>query len=268
MLTLPGLKTLQQNPIYQRERGGWGSSNRYYANLSRYSPFIILAVIILGICSALNPAIYTGIEAADTLAAVWVLLCLPGLLLTMLTLYGSLMAPALTAPLISAERAHQTWDVLRTTPYSLNTILLAKLFGALSRLRIWPVLFLLTLFQGFATFCLLVLAGSNVAAYSWLVGLIVLTRPWLEILFAAFAGMFISTVVRSASNALVAAYTTVVLFKLLNSSAAWLVITNYYGEASSFSYIVTLAGPTLVYGTAVLLLWLGIVRQARKLADE
>jgi len=267
MFTLPGLKTLQQNPIYQRERGGWGNSNRYYANLSRYSPFIILAVIILGACTAFNPAIYTGIEADEAMVVVWVLLCLPGLLLTMLTLYGSLMAPALTAPLISTERAHKTWDMLRATPYSLNTILLAKLFGALSRLRIWPVLFLLTLFQGFVTFCVLALAGSNMAAYSWLIGLIVLARPWLEILFAAFTGMFISTVVRSASNALVAAYTTVVLFKLLNSSAAWLVIISYM-EANKFSYIVTLAGPTLAYGTAVLLLWLGIVRQARKLADE
>ncbi len=267
MLTLPGLKTLRQNPIYQRERGGWGNPNRYYANLSRYSPFIVLAVIVLGVCAGFNPGVFAGLGENDALAAVWVLLCLPGLLLTMLTLYGSFLAPALTAPLISAERAHQTWDVLRATPYSLNTILLAKLFGALSRLRIWPVLFLLTLFQGFATFCLLTLAGSDTAVFGWLAGLMTLLRPWLEILFAAFAGMFLSIILRSATTALIAAYTAVVLFKLFNSNTAWLAIANFVGADGSF-FLVSLIGPTLIYGAAVLLLWLGIVRQARKLADE
>lgn len=267
MIALPWLKTLRQNPIYQRERGGWGNPNRYYANLSRYSPFIVLAVIVLGVCAGFNPGLIAGIDNNDALTAVWVLLCLPGILLTMLTLYGSFMAPALTAPLISTERAHQTWDVLRTTPYSLNTILLAKLFGALSRLRIWPVLFALTLFQGFTLFCLLTFLGGESAVYGWLAGLMTLLRPWLEILFAAFAGMFFSIIVRSATTALVGAYTAVVLFKLFNSNTVWLVIANY-AEADNFLFVISLVGPALVYGTAVCLLWLGIVWQARKLADE
>lgn len=258
---------MRQNPIYQREKGGWGNPNKYYANLSRYSPFIVLGVIVLGVCAGFNPGIFAGSNSNDALTAVWMLLCLPGILLTMLTLYGSILAPALTAPLISAEKAHQTWDVLRTTPYSLNTILMAKLFGALARLRIWPALFALTLFQGFTLFCTLSFFGGELAAYGWAAGLMALLRPWTEVFFAAFAGMFFSLVLSSATTALVASYTAVALFKLFNSNVVWLVWAGYEGLDNQY-YIISLIGPTLVYVTAVLLFWLGIIWQARKLANE
>lgn len=261
------VRVLPQNPVYLRERGSWGNPNPFFDNLKRFSPFVILGTISLGLCAGYNPSLLIGLENNDALVLVWCLVCLPGILLSMLTIFGSLMAPALTAPAISMEQDRGTWDVLRMTPYSMNTILLAKLFGALSRLRIWPALLVLTLLQGMMMFCLMTLTGGETAVYGWLLGLSTLTRPWLEILFAAFTGMYFSTLVRSATVALASAYTAVILFKLINSSGLWVLASSLLNIDETWLVVSGTIGPVVLYSIALLLLWMGILGQAKKMSD-
>ena len=117
-----------------------------YDKLSRFSPFIVIGAVLVGLCAgAGNPALFLGNEE---LLAFWCFLCVPAMLLNILSTFGSLMAPALTAPAISMEVDRGTWEVLRATPQSTRAIVVAKLLGALARLRIWPVLFALSLLQG------------------------------------------------------------------------------------------------------------------------
>ena len=262
------IRGLPENPVYLRERGSWGNPNPFFDNLNRFSPFIILGTISLGLCAGYNPSFLAAFDEDDTIVLVWCLVCLPGILLSMLTIFGSLMAPALTAPAISMEQDKGTWDVLRMTPYSTNSILLAKLFGALSRLRIWPVLFVLTLLQGMMMFCLMTISGTETAVFGWLLGLATMIRPWLEILFAAFTGMYFSTLVRSATVALASAYTAVVLFKLINSSGVWVLGSTFLNVDEIFLLLNGTIGPVVLYSIAVGVLWLGIIGQAKKLSDE
>ncbi len=261
-------RTLPTNPIYLREQGSWGNPNPFFDNLKRFSPFIALGTLSLGLCAGFNPALWSGFANNDALIAVWALVCLPGMVLSMLTVFGSLMAPALTAPAISMEQDQGTWDVLRMTPYSTNGILMAKLLGALSRLRIWPWLFGLTLFQGVTTFCLLALLGEReTAVFSALLGVSTMLRPWLEILFAAFIGMYFSALVRSATIALASAYTAVVLFKLFNSSGVWILGSTALNVDEALLVINGIIGPVALYMVAILLLWVGIIGQAKKMSD-
>ncbi|MCP5097514.1 MAG: hypothetical protein GY943_18365 [Chloroflexi bacterium] len=257
-------RTLRQNPVYLREKGTWGNPNPFYATMKRYSPFLIMGAIVLGICAgANNPALLAGNE---DLLIFYCLLCLPGMLLSMLTIFGTFMAPALTAPSISLEIDKGTWDILRMTPQPTGAILLAKLFGGLARLRIWPVLFLLSMFQGLLVTCIAAFGGGQLGLWGMVLGITTIFRPWLEIMFAAIAGMFISTWVRSATIALVGTYTAVVIIKLFNSSSAWLGIAALFGYQSNALFIGGTAGPTLIYMALILALMIGIVRRADKLS--
>lgn len=226
---------------------------------------MLLGVIVLGFCGGFNnPAFFAN---NDELFLISCLVCLPGVLLSMLTIFGSLIAPALTAPTISLERTQGTWDVLRTTPQSMESILLAKLFGGLARMRIWTALLALSLFQGLIFFCSLTTLSSETAAWGWLVALMAVIRPWLEILFAAFTGMFFSTAVQSATVALTGSYAIIVIFRLFNNSTLWYAITNLAAPDSVVLIVVGAVGPTAVYALAVAGLWLGILYQANRLQD-
>lgn len=254
-----GRRALLENPVYRREKGDWGKPNPFYDNLSRFSPFVVMGAIFVGACAGgLNPALLDNNE----LTAFWCLLCLPNILVTILTLFGAFMAPALTAPTISLELDRGTWDVLRTTPLSTRSILLAKLFGALARLRIWRLLFALSLFQGLLAVGTLLLSSADLAGWAWLLGLAAAIRPWLEILFAALTGMFVSTWVRSAVVALAAAYTAVVLFRLLNNSITWLVLSGVVGSDNTAAVAGMSLGPTAVYAIVTGALWFGLLRRA------
>lgn len=255
-------RSLPQNPVYQRERGGWGKPNPFYDTLSRYSPFVILGAILFGLCAGTsNPALLAG---NDALIAFWCFLCLPGILLNGLTMFGTLMAPALTAPTISMELDRGTWDILRATPLPTRSIVLAKLFGALARLRIWPVLFAVSLLQGLLIACSMTFASGSLAIWGAALGATTAVRPWLEILFAGFMGMFASTRVRSATMALAGSYTAVVLVKLFNSSLLWLAISSLF-ELDETALVISGVGPTAVYALAIVLLGLTLLRQAKKL---
>jgi hypothetical protein len=260
------LRSLNDNPIYLREKGSWGNPNPFYETLRRYSPFVVMGAIVLGLCAGTNPALL-GATEDDELFAFICVLCLPGALLSMLTIYGSFMAPALTAPTISMEVDRGTWDILRLTPHSTATILLAKLFGGLARLPIWRVMLVLSGFQALMLFCVLSVTAGTTAVSGFIIGLGALIRPWAEVLFAAFIGMYLSTWVKSARVALAGSYVIVVLMKLFSNSAIWLGIWNLLGVDDGGMLTGSILSPAIVYGTAVLLLWWGIVRQARKLSN-
>jgi hypothetical protein len=193
--------------------------------------------------------------------------CLPGTLLSMLTIYGSFMAPSLTAPTISMEMDRGTWDILRLTPHSTASILLAKLFGGLARLPIWKVMLALSGFQALMLFCVLSLVSGVTAVSGLFIGLGALIRPWAEVMFAAFIGLYLSTWVRSSTYALAGSYTIVVLMKMFSNSAIWLGIWSLLGVDDGGMLTGSILSPAIVYGTAVLLLWWGIVRQANKLSS-
>ena len=259
-------RSLNESPIYLREKGSWGNPNPFYETLRRYSPFVVMGAIVLGLCAGTNPALL-GATEEDELFAFICVLCLPGALLSMLTIYGSFMAPALTAPTISLEVDRGTWDILRLTPHSTATILLAKLFGGLARLRIWRVMLALSGFQALMMVCVLSVTAGTAIIPSLFIGLGALIRPWVEVLFAAFIGMYISTWVRSSQLALAGSYVVVVLMKIFSNSAIWLGIWTLLGVDDGGMLTGSILSPAIVYGTAVLLLWWGIVRQAGKLSS-
>lgn len=253
---------LTNSPVYRRERGGWGKPNQFYENLSRFSPFIILGAIIFGICAGFsNPALLSG---NDAIFAFYCLLCLPGILLNGVTMFGMLMAPALTAPTISMELDRGTWDILRATPLSTRSIIMAKLFGALGRLRIWPILFALSLLQGLLITCSMTFAGKNLAIWGAIWGATSAIRPWLEVLFAGFTGMYISTRLHSSTTALAGSYTAVVLMRVVNSSLLWLGVSSLF-ELDEVGYAISGVGPTAVYLLAIGGLWIGLMRQADRM---
>ncbi|MCP4416550.1 MAG: ABC transporter permease subunit [Chloroflexi bacterium] len=259
-------RSLDENPIYLREKGAWGNPNPYYEKIHRYSPFVAMGAIVFGLCAGTTPALYSS--AVDEELFIFVcLLCLPGALLSMFTIYGSFMAPALTAPAVSMERDRGTWDILRLTPHSSATILLAKLFGSLNRLRIWKVMLVLSAFQGFIMVCALSGFVGKFGMPMLLMGLGTALRPWVEVLFAAFVGMFLSTMVRSSAYALAGSYVSVVLMKIVNGSLIWLGIWNLFDVDELMALGGSAISPVIFYATAVFLLWWGIVRQANKLSN-
>jgi ABC-type transport system involved in multi-copper enzyme maturation permease subunit len=248
-----------------REKGGWGKPNPFYDRLSQFSPFLIIGVILFGICAgAANPGL---LAANDGVVAFWCLLCLPAMLLNMLTMFASLMAPALTAPSISMERSRGTWDVLRTTPLSTRSILLAKLFGALSRLRIWRALLVLSILQGIMMAFSMTVSSEVVLAAGILAGAATALRPWLEILFAGFTGMYVSTRVRSTTAALAISYAIVMLLKLTNGTTSWMLVSTMF-ELNEMMFAAGIIAPAVVYAGFLAMLWLGLSRRASRLAYE
>ncbi|MCA9927172.1 MAG: hypothetical protein KC419_01790 [Anaerolineales bacterium] len=262
------LRTIRDNPVYRREKGEWGSPNPFYEKLTRYSPFLVIGAIVLGLCagSTSNTALLAG---NDELFVFWCLLCLPGMLLSMLTIFATFMAPALTAPAVSLEIDRGTWDILRMTPQPTGAILLAKLLGALARLRIWLLLFLLSLFQGLLITCVSAVSGGELGLWGMALGISTIFRPWVEILFAAFLGMFVSTWVRSATLALVGTYVGILVIKFFNNSVLWLGIgSGVFGVESNSMFVSGTVGPVVVYMLLLPVLALGIVWRAEKIGVE
>jgi hypothetical protein len=151
------------------------------------------------------------------------------------------------------------------TPVSNRQIVLAKLFGALARLRVfWIGLFALSMFQGLIMACSVSLTVPTYAVWSWLLGLSVMLRPWLEVLFAGMVGMLCSLLVRSAVVALVFSYTAVLLFKLINNPVVWLLGAGLLGVDRQIAIASTLL-PTVVYGLAILVSGIALLAQAERL---
>lgn len=261
---------LDQNPIYRRERGDWGRPNPYYNYLARFSPFIVLGTLLAGACTAwLNPLFLSQVNEAFLVSC---LLCLPGILLNVLTWYGVIMAPALTAPTISLEINAGTWDVIRTTPHTDLSIVLAKFLGAMSRLRIWPTLTALSLLQGVILFISTLIVTNNVDApplrlvASLLIGASSALRPWLEVMFAGILGMYLSTQIPSTSLALAASYGGLLFVRLFNNSLLWGALSGVLTDQGSFSYALALTAPPLIYLFINIGLGAALMRRARNLA--
>jgi ABC-type transport system involved in multi-copper enzyme maturation permease subunit len=219
----------------------------------------------LGGCGGVsNPTIWAG---NDEFLIYWCLLCLPAILFTALTWFGVLMAPAVTAPTISLERSRGTWDMLRVTPMPDRDILLAKLFGGLARLRIWRLLLALSLLQGLIIAFGAAMASEGLVLTGIAVGLTSIIRPWLEVGFAAFVGMFASMWVRSATMALSASYIAVVAMKLFNGSLTWTAVLGLMNQNEAILWASSV-GPTAVYAVAVVGLWWGISWRAERMNEE
>ncbi len=251
-------RQLPQNPVYQREKGRWGNPNPFYSTLSRYSVLLIFGTILLGGCTGFSSPFLFGNNEA--LTAAYCFLCLPGVLVNVVALYALFTAPALTAPLISTERDQGTWDTLRATPQSTRSIVLAKLFGALSRQRIWPILLGLSALQGAILACSFSLLGGQFGPLGLVMGAAAATRPLLEVFAAALLGLTASLSLRSATSALVFSYTAVIALKLFNSSAAWNVATGWLLSSGPTLYL-SAAAPVLVYLLLIAALLLAMRRR-------
>lgn len=255
-------RALKAHPVYLRERGQWGKSNPYYETLRRFSPLVILGVLLFGACGgSASPTLLAG---GDELAIFWCMLCLPGILLSALTLFGLLMVPALTAPTISLERNNQTWEILRATPLPLPTLLLAKMFGGLARLRAyWWLMFVVSLFYSLMLMASTLFVGQEMALSGLLLGLATLIRPWLEILFAALVGMLMSLWASSSTSALIGSYGVIVAFKLCNSSFLWTALSLGLSEIADLSLLAGTLLPTLTYTLAAAAAGALLMRRAR-----
>jgi hypothetical protein len=157
--------------------------------------------------------------------------------------------------------------MLRATPIPDREILLAKLFGGLARLKIWKLLFALSILQALMIAGISVIASGEVLGGALALALSSVIRPWLEIGFAAFVGMFASTWVRSATMALAASYIAVVLMKLFNSTVLWAGVLGLMGARETIFAAISL-GPTAVYALALILLGWGISYRADKMSEE
>ncbi len=182
------------------------------------------------------------------------LACLPNLLAQILTWAGIFLAPALTAPAIVEERKRGSWEILRLTPYSTTHVLLAKLMGGLSRLKIWLPLLLVNGLQliigAYALISLTAIGSPGTAVVTLVILLLFMIRPWAEIGLAALVGLIFSSFSRSARGALVGSYAAIAVFKFFSNSLLWgqlafTALTN--PEFDEIAFGLFAIGPLLIY---------------------
>jgi hypothetical protein len=257
------LRRLRRHPIYLREHGYWGRPNPLYDRLLAFSPLILFAAIFLGFCSAgLTPFFFSD---TNELLALYCLICLPNALISIVSLYGAVMAPALTVPAVAMERNTGTWEILRVTPFPAGEIAFAKLFGALSRLRIWTVLFFLSAIQAASILGIILLSSSELRWWSLAPAAAAFFRPALEIAFAGVAGYALAIQVASDPAALSLAYTIILLGRLVNNTAVWLFIFSKAGLEGTGLTLGGLVAPVILYLAVVLFLIALIIRRADQL---
>ena len=262
------LRTLPYNPIYLRERGRWGQPNRFFGTLSRYSPFVVMAAFVVGICStSYGFPLLMGLNS--DIIGYWVVVCLPTFVVQIMLIGALVTVPTLTTPLVSTEIEQGTWEILRLTPQPMLDLLLAKMFGALARLKwLWVLLLIGTLLQvtGSALGVLGIVAivpqdlseQVNTSVLLILLSILLITRPWAEIAFIAVLGLVISTIVRSTRVGLATCYIILFIVRTLNGNFVWGIIAILVGETlnnEGLFAIVSLT-PSMVYllSTAVLML--------------
>lgn len=212
------LKTVQTNPIYLREQGRWGEPNQYYATLLRYLPLIILIVIVLGVCG--YGQAFGVIGLSDQAGFLFALICIPNILIQMLTWVGLIIAPALTAPSVVEEVHRGSWEILRLTPMPTMHVIMAKFLGSLSRLKIWKALLILSIIYAAGTgigSSALLFNQTGVGSIFWGIvsALMIFLRPWLEIGFAGLTGLTLSLWTSSARASLIGSYGIVIFFRVI-----------------------------------------------------
>ncbi len=226
------LRKVRSNPIYYREQGRWGEPNAYFATLMRYLPLILIVVLGLSVfCGSYQLTQFLGIGEAGGI--LFLLLCLPNIVIQVLTWIGIILAPALTAPSVVEEMDRGSWDILRLTPMPTMEIIVSKFLGSLSRLRIWWALLVVSVIYaivvGLGTSALGAAASFFTSSGTdfqqtdgWqTVGVAVLTttstvmRPWLEIGFAGLVGLTLSLWTNSTRAALIGSYATIFVYRTI-----------------------------------------------------
>ncbi len=248
-----------EHPICRRERGDWGRPHPFHRQILRYAPLVLVGVVILGgVGFGVNQAALAA-SGLDSLAGAFCLLCLPGLIVRLMTVYGAIMAPALTAPSIGGEEAAGTWEMLRATPYSVTEIVAAKFFGAMSEVTNWSIFLFLSAIFGVVTGILgLLVSASPLEAVA--VGLGTAFGPPLSILFAGLLGLAISLRVRDATPALALSYGGLILFRLVNGELVWMAI----GQAMEGWLVVMSTGPPFTTLIACCVLTVVVLAQVRR----
>ncbi len=261
-------RTLRHNPIYLREHGRWGQPNRFFSTLSRYSPFVFMGAFVVGICStSYGFPLLMGLNS--DIIGYWLIVCLPTFAVQIMLLGALVTVPTLTTPLVSTEMEQGTWEILRLTPQPMLDLLVAKMLGALARLKwLWVLLLIGTFLQvaGGALGILGIVAivpedlteQVNMSVLLILLSILLVTRPWAEIAFIAVLGLVISTIVRSTRLGLATCYIILFIVRTLNGNFVWGIIAILVGEAlnsESLFAIVSLT-PSMIYllSTAVLML--------------
>ena len=246
------LRTIRANPVYQRESGRWGEPNSFYSKLNRFSPFVIMGALVLGLCGGNNLFSLAGLDSGTE----WLLLfvCLPNVVMQMLTWAALFLVPALTAPAVAEEIKRGTWEILRLTPQPTHHVLFAKLFGALSRLKIWWPLFIVSILQAIATAVGIVAASSTYEIVSFVaavfLGTTLLLRPWFEIGYAAIVGLTVSTWASSSRAALTACYSIIFGTKIVvwfGSLIAGILLDGYWASTGETFFLGASIAPLVVY---------------------
>jgi hypothetical protein len=129
------------------------------------------------------------------------------------------------------------------------------------------LLLALSLLQGLIIAFGAAMASEGLVLTGIAVGLTTIVRPWLEVGFAAFVGMFASMWVRSATMALSASYIAVVAMKLFNGSLTWTAVLGLMNQNEAILWASSV-GPTAVYALAVAGLWWGISWRAERMNEE
>ncbi len=236
------LRSVRTNPIYLREQGRWGEPNRYYATMMRYLPLVLLLILGLSVFCGYGQ-LTTLLGLGDAGGALFALICIPNIIIQMITWVGIIIAPALTAPSIVEELDRGSWDILRLTPMPTTHIIFAKLLGGLSRLRIWIILFITSIIYAAAVglgsiFLLESTAGGGGLGWGLTTIVMTLIRPWVEIGFAGLAGLTLSLWTHSARAALIGSYALVLVYRIILAPVAWgvtaaLLVENGF-EAAAF----------------------------------
>lgn len=265
---------------------------------------LVLCVVLLGPV-LLGLAVAYGVVLATTdflqrepVAAVALgvpVVCLPGMVVWLLSLILPWIAPALTAGTIARERELGTLDLLRATLLTERGIVLGKLMGCLAWL--WPGIVALV---ALAPFQLVRMAGGGLFVcpssdlvsvlaivtesgvermWLWLVVSILAAcfRPLSDLAFNAAVGLFVSALARTPGMAVAASYGAILVVRI----ALWLAPSLVYPALllSSYDFLASpgvwgdlLAGVSGVFPLAVvfaeivaagLLVWGAVLRLRR-----
>lgn len=261
--TLRNWRQLRHNPIYLRESGHWGEPNPYYRQISRYMPFVVLAIVVLGFCCGANSlSAFFGIGELSSVLAVAT--CIPGAITQAISWAALVLVPALTAPMVIEEKRLGTWEVLRMTPYSTSEIILSKLLGGLARLKIWKPLLLLNAVQLLIGVVVIYTVATRNTIFSTdfvmtVANPLLVLRPWIEIAWIACTGLVFSTIMESGRAALVATYAVVVGFKFLNGWLLWVILALVLEGLFSSALIAGIVSMGPLVGLSLILVITGFV---------
>ncbi len=251
-------QSVLDHPILRLElrrirRNRWWPGRRFFL----FYPALLGCALGYGVFLALAES--QGGQLAALVTGVPVI-CLLGVVTSLLAFALPWIAPALTASTIARERELGTLDLLRATLLTERSIVLGKLGGCLARL--WPGILALALLAPFQLVGTVAwMGGSGLSGLfaidlgferglSWvwgflLTGVVGLLRPWGDLALHAAVGLFVSALSRSPGTAIAVSYGAVLVARV----TLWLGQTLFSGLGS-----LLLVGPMLAVPEAVMLI--------------